>query len=279
MSTIPNRKTSDYVILAASILLGLLFIYPVFYAFLSAFKTNGEILKNPVALPKNFFYFKNFVDLFKMSKFSGAIVNSVLLTGISEAIIILIIPLAAFAIARNPGKVSTAMYSFFLVGMMIPFHLYMFPLFKQLKMFGLFGNIWGPIVCYISGSVPFGILLYCGFLKGIPLDIEEAATIDGCNKFQIFWKITFRLLGPCNASMIILNGLNIWNDFLMPFLVLPGTKPKTITVQIASFVGLYTARWDMVFAGTIISMLPAIVIFMMFQKYFVKGITAGAAKG
>lgn len=278
--TIQQKKSAgEYVILAVAIILGLLFIYPVFYAFISAFKTNGEILKNPVALPATFFRLDNFVDLFRMSNFGHAIVNSVLLTGISESVIILIIPLAAFAIARNPGKLSSSMYAFFLAGMMIPFHLYMFPLFKQLKMFGLFGNIWGPIVCYISGSVPFGILLYCGFLKGIPLEIEEAATIDGCNKFQIFWKITFRLLGPCNSSMIILNGLNIWNDFLMPFLVLPGTKAKTITVEIASFVGLYTARWDIVFAGTIISMIPAIAVFIAFQKYFVKGITAGAAKG
>lgn len=103
--------------------------------------------------------------------------------------------------------------------------------------------------------------------------------IDGCTPFQTFWKVTFPLLGPCTGSMIILNGLSIWNDYLMPYLVLPSGKPKTITVEIAAFVGQYSARWDIVFAGTIISIVPALVIFCAFQKYFVKGVTAGAAKG
>ena len=132
---------------------------------------------------------------------------------------------------------------------------------------------------YISGSIAFGTLLYCSFLKGVPLELEEAAMLDGYNRFQIFWRVTFPLLGPCNASMIILNGLNIWNDYLMPYLVLPSGKAKTITVEIAGFVGQFTARWDIVFAGTLISMIPAIAIFVAFQKYFVKGITAGATKG
>ena len=146
-------------------------------------------------------------------------------------------------------------------------------------MLHVFGNMAGPIVSYIAGSIAFGALLYCSFLKGVPLEIEEAAMIDGCTPFQTFWKVTFPLLGPCTGSMVILNGLGIWNDYLMPYLVLPSGKAKTITVEIASFVGQYTARWDIVFAGTVISIVPALIIFCMFQKYFVKGITAGAAKG
>ena len=114
---------------------------------------------------------------------------------------------------------------------MIPFHLYMFPLFKEMKMFGLFGNLAGPIACYISGSVAFGSLLYCSFLKGVPLEIEEAAQIDGCNPFQTFWKVTFPLLGPCTASMVVLNGLGIWNDFLMPYLVLLQTGQKRLRLR------------------------------------------------
>ena len=187
--------------------------------------------------------------------------------------------MAAYGIERRKGKMTGFIYMFFLAGMMIPFHLYMFPLFKQMKMFHIFGTMAGPIVCYIAGSIAFGTLLYSSCLKGIPLEIEEAAQIDGCSPFQTFWRVTFPLLGPCTGSMIILNGLGIWNDYLMPYLALPSGKAKTITVEIASFVGQYTARWDIVFAGTIISIIPALAIFCMFQKYFVKGITAGAAKG
>lgn len=268
----------DIILFIITVLLAALFIYPIFFALISAFKSNGDILKNPAALPTSL-YVQNFKDLFEQSDFATAILNSVLITVISEVLIVCVIPLAAYGIERRKSRMTALIYTYFLAGMMIPFHLYMFPLFKEMKTFHLFGNMSGVIVCCVSGAVPFGCLLYSSFLKGIPLEIEEAAMIDGCTPFQTFWKVTFPLLGPCTGSMIILNGLSIWNDYLMPYLVLPSGKAKTITVEIAAFVGQYTARWDIVFAGTIISIVPALVIFCAFQKYFVKGVTAGAAKG
>ncbi len=271
-------KPFDIFLIILAAVLSFIFIYPVLFAFMSAFKSNGEILRAPAAFPTSF-YTQNFVDLFAMSDFGHAIFNTIFLTVVSEMLIICIVPMAAYGIERRKSHVSSFLYTFFIAGMMIPFHLYMFPLFKQMKVLGLFGNMAGPIVCYISGSIAFGTLLYCSFLKGVPLEIEEAATIDGCTPFGTFWRITFPLLGPCNASMVILNGLGIWNDYLMPYLVLPSGKAKTITVEIAGFVGQFTARWDIVFAGTIISIVPALIVFCAFQKYFVKGITAGAAKG
>ncbi len=271
-------KPTDIILFIVTVLLAVLFIYPIIFALMSAFKSNGDILKNPVAFPTSL-YLQNFKDLFAQSDFGTAIIHSIVLTVISEVLIVCIVPLAAYGIERRKSKLTGLIYTYFLAGMMIPFHLYMFPLFKELKMFHLFGNMVGPVLVYISGSIAFGTLLYSSFLKGIPLEIEEAAQIDGCTPFQTFWKITFPLLGPCTGSMVILNGLGIWNDYLMPYLVLPSGKAKTITVEIAAFVGQYSARWDIVFAGTVISIVPALIIFCMFQKYFVKGITAGAAKG
>lgn len=265
-------------VLMLTTFLALMFLSPVFFALISAFKANGEILKNPMALPSSF-YLKNFQDLFAQSDFVTAIKHSLILTVVSELLIVAIVPMAAFAIERRTSRGTKLIYTYFLAGMMIPFHLYMFPLFKEMRLFGIYGTLAGPIVCYLSGSVAFGSLLYCSFLKGIPLEIEEAAQIDGCSPFQIFWQVTFPLLGPCTASMVVLNGLNIWNDFLMPYLVLPSGKAKTITVEVFSFVGQYSARWDIVFAGTVCSIVPALAIFILLQKYFVKGITAGAAKG
>lgn len=271
-------RWTDLALFICVILLAFLFIYPVFFALMSALKSNGDILKNPIALPTSL-YLQNFKDLFEQSDFVTAIVHSIILTVVSEVLIVCIVPMAAYGIERSKSKAASLIYTYFLAGMMIPFHLYMFPLFRELKMFHLFGNMVGPIVVYISGSIAFGTLLYCSFLKGIPLEIEEAAMIDGCTPFQTFWRVTFPLLGPCTGSMVILNGLGIWNDYLMPYLVMPSDKAKTITVEIASFVGQYSARWDIVFAGTVISIIPALIIFCMFQKYFVKGVTAGAAKG
>ena len=264
--------------LAVTVILAAFFLAPVFFALISAFKSNGEILKNPMSFPATL-YLKNFQDLFAQSDFLTAIKHSVILTVVSEVLIVCIVPMAAYAMERRQTRVTKLIYMYFLAGMMIPFHLYMFPLFKEMKMFGIFGTLAGPIACYLSGSVAFGSLLYCSFLKGVPLEIEEAAEIDGCSPFQTFWQVTFPLLGPCTASMVVLNGLGIWNDFLMPYLALPSDKAKTITVEVYSFVGQYTARWDIVFAGTVCSIVPALIIFIMLQKYFVKGITAGAAKG
>lgn len=265
-------------VFAVTALLALFFLWPVLFAVISAFKSNGDILKNPMALPTSF-YLKNFRDLFAQSDFITAIKHSLILTVVSEVLIVCVVPMAAYAIERRSSRVTGLIYTYFLAGMMIPFHLYMFPLFKEMRIFRIYGTLAGPIVCYISGSVAFGTLLYCSFLKGVPLEIEEAAQIDGCTPFQTFWQVTFPLLGPCTASMVVLNGLGIWNDFLMPYLALPSNIAKTITVEVYSFVGQYTARWDIVFAGTVCSIVPALLIFILLQKYFVKGITAGAAKG
>ena len=191
------------ILLVIAILLAILFLYPVLFALISAFKSNGEILKNPVALPSKF-YLQNFIDLFQQSDFATAIRNSLILTIVSEVIIVCIVPMAAYGIERSESKITKFIYTYFLAGMMIPFHLYMFSLFKEMKMFGLFGTMLGPIVSYVAGSIAFGSLLYCSFLKGIPLEIEEAAKIDGCTPFQTFWKVTFPLLGPCTGSMVIL---------------------------------------------------------------------------
>ena len=273
-----KQKPAPYVLLAVTVILAALFLAPVFFALISAFKSNGEILKNPMSLPATL-YLKNFQDLFAQSDFLTAIKHSVILTVVSEVLIVCIVPMAAYAMERRQTRVTKLIYMYFLAGMMIPFHLYMFPLFKEMKMFGIFGTLAGPVVCYLSGSVAFGSLLYCSFLKGVPLEIEEAAEIDGCSPFQTFWQVTFPLLGPCTASMVVLNGLGIWNDFLMPYLALPSDKAKTITVEVYSFVGQYTARWDIVFAGTVCSIVPALIIFIMLQKYFVKGVMVGSVKG
>lgn len=276
-----NRKkfrAGPLLVLLVTLALAVLFVYPVWFAVVSAFKSNGEILKNPLSLPTEF-YTKNFRDLFAKTDFFTAIWHTVFLTVVSEVLIVFVVPISAYALERHKNKATKLIYTYFLAGMMIPFHLYMFPLFRELKVFGLYGHLAGPIVCYVSGSVAFGTLLYTSFLKGVPIDIEEAAKIDGCTEFKAFWRVVFPLLGPCTASLVVLNGLGIWNDFLMPFLVLPSDKAKTITVAVYSFVGQYTARWDIVFAGTLISLVPALILYVSLQKYFVKGIMSGAAKG
>ena len=279
--TIPTNKKvhpEHIVTFVVTLVIAVIFLIPVFFALISAFKTNGEIIAKPVALPTSL-NLDNFVQLFKKADVWGALRNTLILTVVSELLIVVVVPMGAYGIQRTGNKWLKKCYAFFMVGMMIPFHVYMFSLFREMQAFGIYKTMIGPIVCYISGSVPFGTLMYFKFLKGIPVEIEEAATIDGCSPMRTFWQVVFPLLGPCTASMVVLNGLGIWNDFLMPYLVLPSNQTKTLTVEIFKFVDQFSTQWNIVFAGTIFAIIPALIVFFSLQKYFVKGITSGAAKG
>lgn len=272
----PN-KFVEIITFIIAIVLAILFFFPVYFSLISAFKTNGEILKDAIALPKSL-YLDSFKYLLTQTDFPKAMLNSLILTSVSILFMILLIPMAAYAIERNGKKWTNAVYMYYLAGMMIPFQVYMIPLFKEMRAFGLYGTLTAPILIYISGSVGMGVLLFTSFIKGIPSEIEEAAAIDGCSRVRIFWQIIFPLLGPCTASMVVLQGLGIWNDFLMPSLILHSDK-KTMIVELFKFVGELASEWDMVFAGTALSIVPVLVIFIFLQKYFVKGIAAGATKG
>lgn len=273
-----KATVNDIVIFIATLLLAIVFFFPIFFNLMSAFKSNAEIMRDAIAFPEGF-YLDSFNYLLTETDYPAAIVNSLILTAVSIALMIVFIPMAAYAIERTNAKWTNFIFLFFLAGMMVPFQSYMIPLFKEMKMLGLYGTLAAPILIYVSGAVGFGCLLYTSFLKGIPREIEESAAMDGCSRFVTFWRIVFPLLGPCTASLVVLNGLGIWNDFLMPMLVLPSGKPKTMIVEIFYYVGEFSSRWDMIFAGTAMSIVPVLIVFLLLQKYFVKGISTGAIKG
>ncbi|MCK9861495.1 carbohydrate ABC transporter permease [Paenibacillus sp. ATY16] len=268
----------NILLFVVTIVIAIIFVFPIFFNIMSAFKSNPEIMKDAIAFPKGF-YVESFKYLVTKTDYPKAMLNSAILTLGSIAAMIVIIPMAAYAIERNNKKWTNAVFVFFLFGMMVPFQVYMIPLFKELNIMGLFGNLVGPIMIYIAGSVGFGVLLYTSFLKGVPREIEESAEIDGCTRIGIFWRIVFPLLGPVTASMVVLQGLGIWNDFLMPMLVLPSGQTKTMIVELFYYVGEFSSRWDMIFAGTTMSLVPVLIAFLSLQKYFVKGVSSGAIKG
>jgi len=276
-ATAKKWKPGDCVIFIIACILALAFFFPMFFSLISAFKTNGEILKNPIGLPQKI-NFANFVYLWNKTSIPRATLNSALLTIVSCLLIILFVPMSSYVIERRGGKFSSFFYPFFLAGMMIPFQAYMIPLFKELRVIGLFGTMAAPVIIYISGASSFGTLLYCSFIRGVPKEIEESAAIDGSSPFMTFWQIVFPLLKPCTASMLILQGVGIWNDFLMPMMVMPPNQPKTINVEIFSFIGEFQVRYDVLFCGTFVAIAPVILMFIFLQKYFVSGIMAGSVK-
>ncbi|MDD9265429.1 carbohydrate ABC transporter permease [Paenibacillus sp. GCM10023248] len=272
-----SSKGFDIILFVITVILAILFFFPVYFSLISSFKSNGEILRDAIAFPTSL-YLDSFKYLLTQTEFPKAMMNSMILTVVSIFFMVLIIPMAAYAIERTQKKWTHFIYVYYLAGMMIPFQVYMIPLFKEMRTLGLYGSLSAPILIYVSGSVGMGVLLFTSFIKGIPAEIEEAAAIDGSSKVRIFWQIVFPLLGPCTASMVVLQGLGIWNDFLMPSLVLHSDH-RTMIVEIFKFVGELASQWDMVFAGTTMSILPVLIIFIALQKYFVKGIAAGATKG
>ncbi|MDF9844920.1 MULTISPECIES: carbohydrate ABC transporter permease [unclassified Paenibacillus] len=273
-----KKRIAEILMFIVTLMLAVIFFFPIFFNLMSAFKSNAEIMRDAIAFPKGL-YLESFKYLLTETDFPRAILNSLILTLVSIVAQVLIIPMAGYAIERRNARWTRFMFLYFLAGMMIPFQAYMIPLFKELRMFGLYGSLAGPILVYVAGAVGFGCLLYTSFVKGIPQEIEEAAEIDGCSRYGIFWRIVFPLMGPVTASMVVLNGLGIWNDFLMPMLVLPSGEPKTMVVEIYRYIGEFSSRWDMIFAGTAMSVVPVLIVFVALQKYFVKGIAAGATKG
>ncbi|AIQ18877.1 sugar permease [Paenibacillus sp. FSL H7-0357] len=273
-----KKRLWEISLFIVTLLLAIIFFFPIFFNLMSAFKSNAEIMRDAIAFPKGL-YLDSFKYLLTETEFPRAILNSLILTLVSIVAQVLIIPMAGYAIERRNVRWTKFMFLYFLAGMMIPFQAYMIPLFKELRMFGLYGSLAGPILVYVAGAVGFGCLLYTSFVKGIPQEIEEAAEIDGCSRYGIFWKIVFPLMGPVTASMVVLNGLGIWNDFLLPMLVLPSGEAKTMVVEIYRYIGEFSSRWDMIFAGTAMSVVPVLIVFVSLQKYFVKGIAAGATKG
>lgn len=278
MSMQTRKKTGEVILFVFTLLAAVVFFFPILFNLMSAFKSNGEIMRDALSFPTSL-YLENFKYLLTEIEFPRAIINSLILTIVSIVMQILIIPMAGYAIERRNAKWTHLVFLYFLAGMMIPFQAYMIPLFKELKMFGLYGSLAGPVFVYIAGAVGFGCLLYTSFVKGVPKEIEEAAEIDGCSRYTIFWRIVFPLLGPVTASMVVLNGLGIWNDFLLPMLALPSGEPKTMVVEIYRYIGEFSSRWDMIFAGTALSVVPVLIAFIFMQKYFVKGISSGATKG
>ncbi len=253
-------------------------LLPLYVAVITAFKTNGEILARPLALPSGL-YLANFATVFSRKGFGLALFNSVFITSVSLAAQLVLVPMASYPIARWRTKLNGFVYVLFTAGLMIPFQVIMIPLVQQLKAMHLLGGYAGIIAVYVSGAPSFGVLLFVGFLRGVPSELDESGLMDGAGYLRIFWSIVFPMLKPCTMTLLIFNTVGIWNDFLCPILIMNGKNGQTITTAVYSFVARYANEWGSIFAGSIIVVLPIVLLYLSLQRYFVKGLTAGAMKG
>ncbi|THE11408.1 carbohydrate ABC transporter permease [Bacillus timonensis] len=259
------------------IVLGLIFLIPFYFVFINSMKAFSEILIDAAAWPKEFL-FTNFVKVWDIIHFPRAFWNSLIITVASNIGIVVISSMAAWKLGRTGGKFSNFLFIFFVAAMVIPFQSVMIPLMKLGGMLGIVNSIPGLVIMYFGFGVPLSLFLFHGFVKTVPIEIEESARIDGCSQFGVFWRIVFPLLKPITVTVIILNTLWIWNDYLLPLLVLTDAELRTIPLATSSFFAQYTKQWDMGLAALVLGITPIIIFFLFLQRHIIKGIASGSIK-
>lgn len=265
-----------YVILT---LLAIYTLMPMLFLLLNSFKGQAEIVRNPLALPERL-TFSYIANAFQKIHFLRAIGYTTLITVVSLALIVLFSSLCGWVITRYKSGWSSMIYLIFVAAMLIPFQSVMYPLMNMMDLAGL-KNVTGLIIMYTGFGLSLSIFLYSGFFKSVPRGIEEAALIDGANIFQIFFLIVFPLVKGITVTVLILNGMWIWNDYLLPYLTLGNSESRTLVLELfyaKMTSGQFGNPWELIFPAVLISVIPMVVVFLCLQKYFVKGVSEGAIK-
>lgn len=277
-----NKKTVDGILIAVLSVLVVIFLAPIAFIVLNSFKGKFFISEAPFALPtaETFVGLSNYTTGLEKTGMLTAIGWSFFITVGSVVIIIILTAMTAYYITRVKTKITSLIYYMFVFSMIVPFQMVMFPMTKLADMLHL-NNPVGMILLYVGFGSGLSVFMFSGFIKSIPLEIEEAAMIDGCNPLQNFFMVVFPILKPTAITVAILNAMWIWNDYLLPYLVIGlSTKYKTIPVVIQMLVGSNGNR-DMgaMMAMLVIAIIPIIIFYLTCQKHIIEGVAAGAVKG
>ena len=262
-------------------LLAALFIAPVIIVFINSFKTKFNIISSPFSLPNAETYagLENYINVISSSDILQAFLRSLFITIFAVIVLVICTSMAAWYIARVKSKFTKMMYYLFVFSMIVPFQMVMFTMTFTVTSLSL-NNLIGIIFVYLGFGAGLSVFMMCGFVKSIPLEIEEAAMIDGCNPIQTFFMVVFPILKPTAITVAILNAMWIWNDYLLPYLIL-GTSNKTMPVAIQlAMQGAYgSVDWGGFMAMLVLAIIPIIIFYIACQKYIIKGVVAGAVKG
>ncbi len=274
-----SNKTKLRLIEIFMVIVTLIFLYPFVIMLFASLKTSKEALVSPASFPTSF-QWTNYVEAYEIMKFNQVVFNSLFVTIVSVAGIIFFAGLAGFVIGKSKHKkFYNIFYIIFLCGFMIPFYTTLVPLVQLMSELNLNNSLIGLSIYHWGRNMPMAVFLYVGFVRSVPNEIIESGRIDGANVWQLYWKVTFPVLKPITTSLIILDALAIWNEFLMPRLMLSSTSLRTIPLTQFYFQGEHGSKYELAFAAYIISMLPILILYIFMQKNIIKGISAGAVKG
>ena len=256
--------------------LSLIVIVPFLIVVFNAFKTQPEAINMELSLPDEW-HFENFAKVWEDGDILHALKNSLILSVSSVAVTVVCSSMCAYVISRNRTRFNRLIYVFFAMGLMVPVS--NVTIVKVLRVMGLYNTLPGTILVFIALIMPLSVFLYYGFISGIPRELDEAAIVDGAGAVRIFVQVIFPLLKPATVTVIMINFLNVWNDFQIPLYTLPDPDKAVIVQKVYNFFGTYTASWNLVSVTIIYAILPILIVYLFGQKYIISGMTAGSVKG
>ncbi len=257
----------------------LLFLYlvPFFLVLINSLKPRSAIISNPLAIGSQW-NFSNYVDAFKKMDYIHGFFNSLIITVSSVVLIAVFSSMTAYLFVRYKWKFNKFMFFVMVASMIIPFQAIMIPLVQIYGSMNMLNSKWTLIYMYIGFGASLAVFIYHGFIKSIPVELEEAAMIDGCTRYQTFFKIVFPLLKPITSTIVILDVLWIWNDFLLPSLILTSQKQRTLPLSTYYFYGTYTVDYGLLMAALMLTIIPVIIIYLFMQKHIISGVIYGSIK-
>lgn len=272
-----KRKRRYWIQGGLTMIAGLFFLMPVFLIVMNSFKPYSEIMLSFISPPKSL-YLDNFKEAARLMNFATAFRNTMCIACGTVILSVVVSYLAAYGISHLEGRLSNGLYLFFVLGQLVSMHIVMVYISVISTKLHMNNTLWGMTLLQSGFNSAFGVMTYTGFLKNVPRELEEAAAIDGCNKFQTMIRIVLPLMKPTTITVAVLFFLWSWNDFLLPSILIGKSELRTLTVNLNMFKSASGTEWNYLIAGVTLTLIPIFLIYILAQKYITNGMMAGAVK-
>jgi raffinose/stachyose/melibiose transport system permease protein len=270
-----NRRVAAHIIL---IIWSMIVIFPLWIMVINSLKDRFSIYQNPFGLPQKW-NFINYAAVLTAGDFLGYFKNSLITVILSLTLLLIAGALASYALANWRGRISQAVYFFFIAGMMLPIKIASIRILELVRFLGLLNTLWSLVFVYTAMGIPIAVFILTGFIREIPYELTEAGIIDGAGRFGVFTRIIAPLLRPALATTAIYNLVPFWNDLWFPLIFISDDRSKTLLLGVTRLFGQYQTDWSRVLAVLTLSAIPVILLYLLMSKQFIKGLTAGAVKG
>jgi raffinose/stachyose/melibiose transport system permease protein len=277
-SRMASRRVGSALRLLPAIVWAALILLPLAFLVFISLRTAQAYAKSPLDIPRSL-DLQNYVDAWSQGTVPTAFLNNIIVTAATVVGVVVLSSIAGYGIVRWRGRAGSRFYVFFVLGLIVPFQLGLPILFKMWAQLGLVDSLPGIILVQIGASLPLAVFLYAGFLRSVPLELEEAARIDGAGDLRTFVSVVFPLLRPATATVVILTAITVWNDLVVSLFFLSTPTNQTLPLTIIGFVSIVSSNQPLIFACAVITVLPIIVLFVVLQRFFMSGLTTGALRG